>query len=236
MERIKAEFVAATVRAERAGFDMVELHCAHGYLFGSFLSPLTNHRTDAYGGSIEDRLRFPLEVFNAMRQAWPSEKPMSVRLSASDWAPGGLTDEDLFEIARAFKDAGCDLIDTSTGQTLPSQKPVYGRMYQVPYAEAVRNVVGIRTMTVGAVTEPSQINTIVACRRADLVALARPHLIDPYFTRRAAGWYGMEPKDTPAPYRSGADQARREGGKAREKQEDLQRRAKPKRHISEAAE
>ncbi|MBI1212615.1 MAG: bifunctional salicylyl-CoA 5-hydroxylase/oxidoreductase [Alphaproteobacteria bacterium] len=231
MDRIIADFVQATRRADRAGFDMLELHCAHGYLFASFLSPLTNLRRDEYGGSIENRARYPLEVFRAMRDAWPTEKPMSVRISASDWAPGGITEDDVLTIVRMFEEAGCDLVSTSSGQTVPEQKPVYGRMYQVQFAEAIRNVACIKTMAVGAITEPAQVNTIVACRRADLVALARPHLIDPYFTRKAAAWYAVRTQATPPQYRSGMAQAYREAERMREKQAELQRRAKP-RHRS----
>ena len=227
MDRIKAEFVQATHRANRAGFDLLELHCAHGYLFASFLSPLTNRRADEYGGSIENRLRYPLEVFEAMRAVWPEEKPMSVRISASDWAPGGITEDDVLAIVRGFEAAGCDLISTSSGQTVPEQKPIYGRMYQVPFAEAIRNVARIKTMAVGAITEPAQINTIIACRRADLVALARPHLIDPYFTRKAAAWYGVKTQSVPLQYLSGMAQAYREAERTREKQIELQRRTKP---------
>lgn len=227
MARINSEFVAATRRADRAGFDMLELHCAHGYLFASFLSPLTNRRTDAYGGTIENRVRFPLEVFRAMRDVWPSGKPMSIRISASDWAAGGMTEADNIAIAEAFAEAGCDLVSVSSGQTVADQKPTYGRMYQVPFAETIRNVARVKTMAVGAITEPAQINTIIACRRADLVALARPHLIDPYFTRRAAAWYGVKTK-TPLQYLSGAAQAHREAERTRERQFDLQRKAKPR--------
>lgn len=227
MDRIKADFVQATRRADRAGYDMLELHCAHGYLFASFLSPLTNLRHDEYGGSIENQARYPLEVFGAMRAAWPQAKPMSVRISASDWAPGGITEEDVVAIARMFAAAGCDLIDTSSGQTVPEQKPTYGRMFQVQFAEAIRNVAGIKTMAVGAITEPAQVNTIIACRRADLVALARPHLVDPAFTRKAAAWYGAK-EATPVQYLSGMAQAYRESKRARERQTELQRKAKPK--------
>jgi anthraniloyl-CoA monooxygenase len=230
MARITAEFVAATERADRAGYDMLELHCAHGYLFASFLSPLTNKRADEYGGSIENRLRFPREVFAAMREAWPKAKPMSIRISASDWAKGGVSEADVIAIAHAFAEAGCDLISTSTGQTVPDQRPVYGRMYQVPFAEAIRNVARMKTMAVGAITEPAQINTIVACRRADLVALARPHLVDPYFTRHAAAWYGVKDQPVPKPYLPGAAQALREAERVREKQFELQKKAKPRRN------
>jgi len=228
MDRIKADFVQAAQRADRAGFDMLELHCAHGYLFASFLSPLTNLRRDEYGGTVENRVRYPLEVFKAMRDVWPPEKPMSIRISASDWAPGGISEDDVLATVRMFEEAGCDLVSTSSGQTVPEQKPIYGRMYQVQFAEAIRNVTRIKTMAVGAITEPAQINTIIACRRADLVALARPHLIDPYFTQRAAAWYGVKAQATPAQYRSGMAQAFREAERAREKQIELQKKAKPR--------
>ncbi len=228
MDRIKAEFVAAAHRADRAGFDMLELHCAHGYLFASFLSPLTNRRRDEYGGSIGNRLRYPLEVFEAMRAAWPERKPMSIRISASDWAPGGITEDDVLATVRAFEAAGCDLVSTSSGQTVPEQKPVYGRMYQVQFSESIRNVARMKTMAVGAITEPAQINTIIACRRADLVALGRPHLVDPYFTRHAAAWYGVKTHSTPSQYLPGAAQALREAERTRQKQIELQKKAKPK--------
>jgi anthraniloyl-CoA monooxygenase len=228
MDRIKADFVQAARRAYRAGFDMLELHCAHGYLFASFLSPLTNRRADEYGGTIENRLRYPLEVFAAMRAVWPETKPMSIRISASDWAPGGITEDDVLTTVRAFEAAGCDLVSTSSGQTVPEQKPVYGRMYQVQFAEGIRNVARIKTMAVGAITEPSQVNTIIACRRADLVALARPHLVDPYFTLRAAAWYGVTSHWVPKQYLPGAAQALREAERAQQRQAELQRRAKPR--------
>jgi len=228
MEAIKQEFVSATRRARRAGFDMLELHCAHGYLFASFLSPLTNRRRDDYGGPIENRVRYPLEVFAAMRDAWPAEKPMSIRISASDWHAGGIGEDDVLATVRAFADAGCDLVSTSSGQTVPEQKPVYGRMYQVPFAEAVRNVARMKTMAVGAITEPAQVNTIVACRRADLVALGRPHLVDPYFTHHAAAWYGVRGHRVPQQYLPGMAQAVREAARTRERQIELQRKAKPR--------
>ena len=226
MTAIIADFVAATRRADRAGFDLLELHAAHGYLVASFLSPLTNQRSDDFGGSIANRLRFPLELFAAMRAAWPQAKPMSVRLSASDWREGGLDEDDLVAIAGAFKDAGCDLISVSSGQTVPDQKPVYGRMYQVPFSETVRNEVGVRTLCVGAITEPGQVNTIIACRRADLVALGRTHLTDPNFTLRAAAWYATRAVSVPKPYLPGAAQLMRETAKARAKQAELQQKAK----------
>jgi anthraniloyl-CoA monooxygenase len=182
MDRVTAEFVAAARRGVEAGFDWLELHCAHGYLFSSFLSPLTNQRTDDYGGAIDNRVRFPLEVFAAMRAVWPVDRPMSVRISAHDWVPGGNTEVDAIAIARAFKAAGADLIDVSSGQVSPRQQPVYGRMYQTPFAEAIRNEVGIATMAVGAISEADHVNSIIAAGRADLCAIARPHLANPAWT------------------------------------------------------
>lgn len=231
MDRIKAEFVSATKRAARAGFDMLELHCAHGYLFASFISPLTNERDDDYGGGIENRLRYPLEVFAAMRAVWPEDRPMSVRISASDWKDGGISEADLFVIAERFRDAGCDLIDVSSGQTVPDQKPVYGRMYQVPFAEAIRNVPKMATMAVGAITEAAQVNTILHTRRADLVALARPHLWNPYFAHQAQAWYGARDQNWPKQYLPGRNQAFREMERLRQKQMELQIKARPKRHA-----
>ncbi|MBP0614542.1 FAD-dependent monooxygenase [Jiella mangrovi] len=230
MDRIKADFVQATERAERAGFDMVELHCAHGYLLASFLSPLTNLRTDEYGGSVENRLRYPLEVFQAMREVWPKHKPMSVRISATDWAEGGLSEEDAVAISQAFGEAGCDLIDVSAGQTIPEQKPVYGRMFQVKFAEAIRNGPKMAVMAVGAITEPGQVNTILHTRRADLVALGRPHLWNPYFTREAAAWYDTRNQHWPKQYLAGRDQAHRELPKKRDQETELRRKARPRPH------
>ena len=158
---------------------MLELHCAHGYLLASFISPLTNQRTDAYGGSLANRLRFPLEVFEALRAAWPAHKPMSVRISATDWAEGGITGDDAVAIARAFAEAGVDLVDVSTGQTVRDAQPIYGRMFQTPFSEQVRNEARVATMCVGNITTADQVNTILAAGRADLVALGRPHLVDP---------------------------------------------------------
>jgi anthraniloyl-CoA monooxygenase len=230
MDAVIADFVQAAARADRAGFDLLELHCAHGYLLASFLSPLTNHRADDYGGAIEARLRFPLEVFSAMRAVWPQRKPMSVRISATDWYDDGIDEADVFAIARAFADAGCDLIDVSAGQTVPRQKPVYGRMFQVQFAEAVRNVPKLATMTVGAITEPSQINTILHARRADLVALGRPHLWNPYFTHQAEAWYGARNQAWPEPYLAGRNQAHAEMAKVREKQVAAAKKARPAKH------
>ena len=207
MDKGVADFMRSARYADEAGFDMLEVHMAHGYLLASFISPLTNHRKDEYGGTIEARMRFPLEVFRACRETWPEHKPMSVRLSATDWFPGGLSGDDLVAAARLLKEAGADLIDVSTGQTVAGQKPVYGRMYQTPFADRVRHEVGIPTMSVGSITTPDQVNTILLQGRSDLVALARPHLTDPYFTLHAAAHYGFEPQPWPKQYLSGKAQA-----------------------------
>ena len=186
MDRVKAEFVRAAGMALEAGFDMLEIHCAHGYLLASFISPLINRREDEYGGSLDHRLRFPLEVFDAVRAVWPDERPMSVRLSAVDWYPGGVEPEDSVEVARAFKAHGCDVVDVSAGQTVPDQRPVYGRLFQTPFADRIRHEVGIATMAVGNISSYADVNTILAAGRADLCLLARAHLWDPYWTRHAA--------------------------------------------------
>jgi anthraniloyl-CoA monooxygenase len=230
MDKVLRDFIVSTGYANQAGFDMLELHMAHGYLLASFISPLTNNRKDSYGGSIENRMRFPLEVFRACRAVWPDGKPMSVRISATDWAPGGLTGEDLMALTRMLKEAGCDLIDCSTGQTVPHQRPVYGRMYQAPYADWVRNEVGIATMTVGAVTTPDQVNTLLAAGKADLVALARPHLANPYFTLQASAWYQHPGQHWPPQYLTGRDQAYRNAARERAEQMDLRIKARPASH------
>jgi len=209
---------------------MLEIHMAHGYLLASFVSPLTNRRTDAYGGPIENRMRFPLEVFRACRAVWPERKPVSARISATDWAPGGLSGADLIALTRMLKDAGCDMIDCSTGQTVPWQKPVYGRMYQAPYADWVRNEVGIATMTVGAVTTADQVNTLLAAGKADLVALARPHLANPYFTLQASAWYQHMGQYWPPQYLPGRDQAFRNAARERAEMKDLRIKARPASH------
>jgi len=209
METVRDEFARATEMAIESGFDMVELHCAHGYLLSSFITPLANQRTDDYGGSLENRLRFPLEVFTAMRAAWPSERPMSVRISATDWVEGGVTGEDAVHIARAFIAAGADIIHVSTGQTSPNAKPVYGRMWQTPFSDRIRNEAHIPTIAVGNVTEADQVNSIIAAGRADLVALARPHLSDPAWTLHAAAELGYTDQWWPWQYRSGKQQLER---------------------------
>ena len=216
MDRIRDQFVASARLANDAGFDMLEMHMAHGYLLASFLSPITNHRDDAYGGNLANRMRWPLEVWDAVRAAWPRHKPMSVRLSATDWIAGGTTPAETVEIAKTFKAHGCDLIDVSTGQTDPASKPVYGRMYQATFAEQVRLEAGIATMAVGAVTTADQVNTLLVSGRADLVALARPHLADPYFTLHAATEAGYQGNTWPAQYVPGAQQAYALAKRARE--------------------
>src|SRR6185437_12651121 len=179
LREIEAQFVRAAQMAQEAGFDWLELHCAHGYFLSSFISPLTNMRTDEYGGSLENRCRYPLEIFRAMRSIWPTEKPMSVRISAHDWVPGGLTPQEAAEISRLFCAAGADVIDCSSGQVSKAEKPVYGRMFQVPFSDRIRNEVGIPTIAVGNIFEGDHVNTIIASGRADLCAIARPHLADP---------------------------------------------------------
>lgn len=228
MSAVRDSFVAAAERGERCGFDMLELHCAHGYLLASFISPLTNTRTDEYGGSLENRLRFPREIFEALRAAWPKHKPMSVRISATDWADGGITGDDAVAIARAFAEAGVDLVDVSTGQTVRDAQPVYGRMFQTPFSDQVRNEARIATMCVGNITTADQANTILAAGRADLVALGRPHLVDPFFTMKAAAWYGANDAFCPPQYLPGKDQIFRNSVRDRQDLEELRIKAKPK--------
>jgi anthraniloyl-CoA monooxygenase len=215
MDRVKADFVRAARWGAECGFDWLELHCAHGYLLSAFICPLTNRRDDEYGGSLANRCRYPLEVFRALREAWPRERPMSVRISAHDWAPGGNTPADAVEIARLFKAAGCDLIDVSSGQTTREAQPVYGRMYQTPFADRIRNEVGIATMAVGAIFEPDHVNSIVMAGRADLCAIARPHLADPYWTLHAAAQLGYGDVPWPAQYLSGKAQLERNLARAK---------------------
>ena len=210
MDTVTEQFVQSTRYAAEAGFDWLELHCAHGYLLSSFITPLTNQRTDDYGGLLENRCRYPVEVFSAMRAVWPAHLPMSVRISAHDWAPGGNTDDDAVAIARMFKAAGCDFIDVSSGQTTRAAKPVYGRMYQTPFADRIRNEAGIQTIAVGAISESDQVNSIIAAGRADLCAIARPHLADPAWTLHEAARMQSRHVSWPLPYLSGRDQLYRE--------------------------
>lgn len=202
MDRVRDDFVSATRRAAQAGFDWLELHCAHGYLLSSFISPLTNQRTDDYGGSLAHRLRYPLEVFTAMRAAWPSHLPMSVRISAHDWVEGGITPDDAVDIARAFKAAGADMIDCSSGQVSKQEKPVFGRMFQTPFADRIRNEAGIPTIAVGAISEADHVNSIIAAGRADLCAIARPHLANAAWTLQEAARIGYHDVEWPRQYRT----------------------------------
>jgi len=209
LERIKLDFVRATQAAAQAGFDWLELHCAHGYLLSSFISPLTNRRRDHYGGTLEDRCRYPLEVFAAIRAVWPADKPISVRLSAHDWVEGGITPEDAVAVARLFKAAGADMIDCSSGQVSKEEKPVHGRMFQTPFADRIRNEAGIPTIAVGSIYEADHVNGIVSAGRADLCAVARPHLANPAWTLNEAARIGYTGAAWPRQYRPGKLQLER---------------------------
>ncbi len=209
MDRVRDDFVRATTRAAAAGFDWLELHCAHGYLLSSFISPLTNLRTDEYGGSLANRLAYPIEVFKMVRAAWPDDRPISIRISAHDWVEGGIAPSDAVEIAKAFKAAGADLIDCSSGQVSKAEAPVYGRMYQAPFSDRVRNEAGIATMAVGAISEADHVNGIIAAGRADLCAIARPHLANPAWTLMEAARIGYTEIAWPKPYRAAKAQLER---------------------------
>jgi anthraniloyl-CoA monooxygenase len=206
MDRVRDDFVRATEFAAEAGFDWLELHCAHGYLLSSFISPLTNRREDEYGGALAHRLRFPLEVFTALREAWPGDKPISVRISAHDWVEGGVTPSDAVEIAKAFKAAGADMINCSSGQVSAEQKPTYGRMYQTPFADRIRNEAGIATMAVGAISEADHVNSIISAGRADLCAIARPAPRQPGLDADRGGEDRLHPIEWPHQYLSGKAQ------------------------------
>jgi anthraniloyl-CoA monooxygenase len=207
MDRVRDEFVASAEMAARCGFDMLELHMAHGYLLSAFISPLTNRRTDEYGGSLENRMRWPLEVFHAVRAVWPDDKPISVRISANDWVGDeGVTPAEAVEIARMLQAAGVDICDVSAGQTSTRAKPVYGRMFQTPFSDRIRNETGMATIAVGNIYEPDHVNSILMAGRADLVALARPHLTDPYWTLHAAARLGDRGVTWPNSYWPGRDQ------------------------------
>jgi len=203
MDEVLAEFVETARRAARAGFDVLELHCAHGYLLSSFLTPVSNQRTDEYGGSLENRLRFPLEVFDAVRGVWPEDRPMFVRISASDWVPDGISFDDILNIARAFAQHGVDVLDVSSGQTTPDARPEYGRSFQTPFADRIRNIVGVDTMAVGAISSWDDVNTNIAAGRSDLCAIGRPHLYDPQWTLHAAADQGVE-VEWALPYKGGS--------------------------------
>ncbi|MFE2269371.1 bifunctional salicylyl-CoA 5-hydroxylase/oxidoreductase [Streptomyces lavendulae] len=203
---LRSDFAAAAVRAAECGFDLLELHCAHGYLLSGFLSPLTNHRDDAYGGPLENRLRFPLEVFDAVRAVWPGDRPMTVRISATDWASGGTTPDEAERIAAAFAAHGADAVDVSTGQVVSDETPEYGRSYQTPYADRIRNALGVPVIAVGAISSWDDVNSLLLAGRADLCAVGRPHLYDPHWTLHAAADQGYEGPGAPwpAPYRAGS--------------------------------
>jgi anthraniloyl-CoA monooxygenase len=210
MDLVRDQHVRSAGLGERAGFDLLELHYAHGYLLSSFLTPLANQRRDEYGGPLENRMRYPLEVFEAVRAAWPENKPISVRISATDWVPGAFDGDDAVAFAAALKECGCDLIDVSTGQTDIEADPEYGRLYQTPFSDRIRNEVGIRTMTVGAVSSVDDVHNILVSGRADLCLLARPHLIDPYWTLNAAIDLGYNGHSFPDQYRAGLGARRRQ--------------------------
>ena len=213
MDRVREEFVAATEMAARAGFDMLEIHCAHGYLLSSFITPLTNWRSDQYGGALENRMRYPLEIFRAVRAVWPAEKPISVRISANDWVGAeGIEPQDAVGISRMLQEAGVDICDVSAGQTSIKARPVYGRMFQTPFSDRIRNETGMATMAVGNIYEPDHVNSILMAGRADLVCLARPHLANPYWTLHAAAKLGDRGEAWPPPYYAGRDQLYRLAG------------------------
>jgi len=215
MDRVRDQFVRAAAMAARAGFDLLELHCAHGYLLSAFISRLTNRRADAYGGSLENRMRFPLEIYRAVREVWPPAKPISIRISATDWVgEEGTTPEDAVQIARVLRDAEVDIVDVSAGQTSTRARPVYGRMFQTPFSDRIRNESGIATMAVGNIYEPDHVNSILMAGRADLCCLARPHLADPYWTLHAAAQLGYRGETWPKPYLAGRDQLHRLASRA----------------------
>jgi anthraniloyl-CoA monooxygenase len=210
LDEVRDQFVAAAGRSAELGFDLLELHMAHGYLLSSFISPLTNRRSDRYGGSLRNRMRYPLEIVDAVRETWPSRLPLSVRISATDWAPGGTTGDDAVEMARMFADHGVDIIDVSTGQVVEYQRPRYGRLWQTPFADRIRQETGVPTMTVGAVSSIDDVNTVLVAGRADLCLIARPHLVDPYWTLNAAIDQGYSAHPWPVQYLRGQTARRRE--------------------------
>lgn len=228
MDLITSQFVQATINSDKAGFDLIELQSHHGFLLASFLSPLTNNRTDEFGGSIENRLKFPLRVFNEMRNVFPKEKPMSVRISATDWAENGISEEDVIAIATAFKNARADIINVSTGNTVANQKPITGRMWQTPFSDAVRNTVHIPTITTGYIQDIDQINTIILNGRADLVALGRPLLLDANFVRNAQAYEQFQPNDIPNQYKMGISHLYPLKASERKQAEGMKKALKPK--------
>jgi anthraniloyl-CoA monooxygenase len=228
IDLVTAQFVEATKNADKAGFDMIELQAHHGFLLASFLSPLTNSRTDEFGGNIENRLKFPLRVFTEIRKAFPKEKPMSVRISASDWAENGISEEDVLAIATAFATAGADIINVSTGNTVVNQKPQTGRMWQTPFSDLIRNTVHIPTITTGYIQDIDQINTIILNGRADLVALGRPLLADANFVRTAQAYEQYETNDIPNQYKAGNSHLYPLKASERKQMEGMKKALKPK--------
>jgi len=228
MHEIINQFVEATKNAEKANFDMIELQAHHGFLLASFLSPLTNIRTDAFGGCVENRMRFPLEVFKAIRANFSNEKPISVRISATDWAENGITDNDIIEISKAFKEAGADIINVSTGNTVSHQEPKGGRMWQVPFSDAIRNTVHIPTITAGNITDIDQINTIILSGKADLISLGKPLLLDPYFAIKAKAYEEIENLDIAIPYEKGTTALYNSVQTSRKQVEKMKHALKPK--------
>jgi anthraniloyl-CoA monooxygenase len=216
MDRVRDQFVTAARMGADCGFDMLELHCAHGYLLSAFITPLSNQRQDAFGGSVAHRVRFPVEVFTAVRAAWPADRPMSVRVSATDWVEGGVTGDEAVAVAKAFIAAGVDIVHVSTGQTSMQAKPVYGRMYQTPFSDQIRNETHCPTIAVGNITDAEQVNAIIAAGRADLCALGRPHLADPYWTLHAAAALGYADQHWPSQYLTARRQLERNLAKARQ--------------------
>ncbi len=227
MDKVTADFVSAVRNADKAGFDMVEIHLAHGYLLSGFISPCTNHRDDEFGGDIEGRMRFPLQVVRAARAAWPAAKPLSVRVSATDWVDGGLSEHDMLAAARMLKDAGVDVINVSTGQVTKDEDPVYGRMFQAPFADQIRNEVGIPTIVAGNITTADQANTLIAAGRTDIVALGRPLMNDPHLVLTAAAGYGVDNQFWPPQYHSGRNLAVIMAEQRNDEMLELRREAKP---------
>ena len=228
MDLVCSQFVQATKNANEAGFDMIELQAHHGFLLASFLSPLTNIRNDEFGGTIKNRLKFPLRVFNEIRNAFPKKKPISVRISATDWAENGISEADVKTIAKAFKEAGADIINASTGNTVANQKPQIGRMWQTPFSDAIRNTINVPTITAGYIQDIDQINTIILNGRADLVALGRPLLLDPNFVRNAQAYEGFQPIDIPNSYKMGISHLYPLKTSERKQAEGMKKALKPK--------
>jgi anthraniloyl-CoA monooxygenase len=230
MDRVLQQFTAAAIRAESAGFDGIELQVHHGFLLAGFLSPLTNHRSDAYGGSVENRLRFPLRVFQGIRAAFPADKPVWVRLSATDWAPEGLSEADFLTIAAAFRDAGAAVLHISSGGTVPHQKPATGRMWQTPFSEMARNTLDIPVIAVGQIQDIDQINTLLLNGRADLVALGKPLLLQPDFALQAAAWEGLPEPPLPPGYQQGWPPLLAQVSQNRKSIENMKKALKPSSH------